>query len=387
MRQFADVKSPIIRDLRAGEVLIILAEEEHWTKAETTDGYIGYVENAVIGAEVKEQDHVNRIGEHTSISYDFPINMVFHQTDSQASNNALEKSLEGTHGINIIAPTWFFMDDVNGSFTDLTSSAYVEKAHSLGMKVWAVANDFDGAIASPQDTKALMEKTAVRQQLAENIVNRTLECGADGINLDFENVRKESAQTYLMFVREMSVYCRKAGLVLSIDSYVPQPYNLYLNRTEQAEAVDYIVTMAYDEHTSGSPEAGSVSSISWVKQAAEGTRAEVPDGKIIIALPFYTRIWETDNSSEKPATRAMGMREAEEVLKEFGMKTVWDETTQQDYAELTSGLKRQIWLENARSLRAKLELLKNYQFAGTAAWKLGLETPDIWDLLSEYHGS
>ncbi len=382
VRQNADVRSPIIRDLAAGEKVYFLSEEEPWMRVQTGDGFIGYTESIYLGQEEDPPAHESRIGSYKDILYDFPINMVFHQTDSQWANDALEEALEGTHGINVIAPTWFFMNDVNGSYTDLSSADYVTTAHSLGMKVWAVANDFDGTLASPQDTKALLERTEVRQQLAENLVLSVKGCGADGLNLDFENVREESAGAYLMLIRELEVQCARENIVLSVDSYVPQLYNLYLNRAAQAEAADYIVTMAYDEHHAGSDEAGSVSSISWVQQAITGTMAEVPVNKIIIALPFYTRMWES-TAGNKPTSKAMGMREAMEAVSEYGMKTVWDEETQQEYAEVTSGAKKQIWLENERSLRAKIELISKYSVAGTAAWKLGLEMPEIWNLLEK----
>ena len=249
--------------------------------------------------------------------------------------------------------------------------------------MWAVANDFDGGIASPQDTLTVLSDTKTRQALAEKIAASAVTAGVDGINLDFENVREESAEAYLMFIRELSVLCRKEKLILSVCSYVPQNYNLYLDRASQAEAADYIVTMAYDEHHAGSEEAGSVSSISWVKAAAEETMREVEASRIIVALPFYTRIWESDAGS-RPTSRALSMREAENAVSEYGMKVVWDETTQQDYAEAVSGVKRQIWLENKASLTAKLELLENYPIAGIAAWKLGLEKPEIWDIMETY---
>lgn len=382
VRQNADVRSPIIRDVTAGETVTVLAEEEQWTRVQTADGFIGYMESLSLGAKQQPEAHQSLIGSYTDILYDFPINMVFHQTDSQASNAALAQALEGTHGINVIAPTWFFMNDVNGSYTDLSSADYVETAHSMGMKVWAVANDFDGTLASPADTKTLLEKTEVRQQLAKNLTASVKACGADGLNLDFENVREESAAAYLMLIRELAVYCAREGIVLSVDSYVPQLYNMYLDRAAQAEAADYIVTMAYDEHHAGSEEAGSVSSISWVQQAITGTMAEVPENKIIIALPFYTRMWES-NAGSKPTSKAMGMREAAEAVQTGGMKTVWDEETQQDYAESNAGVKKQIWLENARSLKVKIDLIREYNVAGTAAWKLGLEMPEVWDLLEK----
>ena len=378
-----DIKSAVIRDVPAGESVYLLGEENGFRKVSTEDGYIGFADISQLGEAQAPAPHTSVTGIYTHVLCGFPVCLAFHQTDSMAANNALSESLADTHGINVIAPTWYFLNDTDGGFTDLTSASYVQTAHALGMQVWAVANDFDGGIASPADTQAVISSTAVRQRLAEEIAASAEEAGVDGICLDFENVREESADAYLMFIRELSVICRKKGLILSVCSYVPQNYNLYLDRAGQAEAADYIITMAYDQHFAGSEEAGSVSDISWVRQAAEETIREVDAARVIIALPFYTRIWESDAGS-RPTSRALSMREAEKAVSEYGMKVVWDSEAQQDYAESGGGVKRQIWLENARSLTAKTELLEAYPIAGIAAWKLGLEKPEIWDIMEAY---
>ena len=79
------------------------------------------------------------------------------------------------------------------------------------------------------------------------------------------------------------------------------------------------------------------------------------------------------------------MSAAADYLAQYGAAASWDETTCQDYATFEAdGVTCQIWLENAKSLEAKLQVMSAYQLGGIAEWKLGLETPDVWALIENY---
>ena len=123
------------------------------------------------------------------------------------------------------------------------------------------------------------------------------EYGFDGINLDFEGLRSEAGPHYVQFIRELSIACRKEGIVLSIDNYVPSAYTEFYNRREQGIVADYVIIMGYDEHYAGG-EAGPVSSISFVDNGIKDTLEVVPKEKVINAIPFYTRLWTTDGESQ-----------------------------------------------------------------------------------------
>ena len=85
-------------------------------------------------------------------------------------------------------------------------------------------------------------------------------------------------------------------------------------------------------------------------------------------------------------SEALGMEEAAQRVSEVGATATWDDTVKQNYAEWTGddGSTYKIWLEDASSLEVKLGLMKDNKLAGTAAWKLGFETSDIWDLIQRY---
>ena len=190
-------------------------------------------------------------------------------------------------------------------------------------------------------------------------------------------------------------------MVLSVDNYVPKGYTSHYYREEQGKVADYVIIMGYDEHFSGSYESGSVASIDFVKEGIEETIKQVPAEKVINAVPFYTRLWkevpktkeELQNEQGTEAaeyattvtSEAIGMDQAKKQIAAAGAEITWDEKTQQNYAEWEAdGATYKIWLEDAQSIEAKLKLMKENKIAGTAAWKLGFETSDIWDLILKY---
>lgn len=389
----AGIKSPILADCEAGTVLraIDVDEEgeglpdkvEKWTKVMTEDGFTGYVEDRFLtDPGLQTISYESPVGKYSRCFFDGLVNMCFHQTTDQASNAALLQSLEGVTGINVIAPTWFFLDGTSGEVKSLASPEYVETAHGEGLKVWAVLNDFDGGIAKSADTAAALSSDTSRTAIVDTVMGELLSCGADGLCLDIELVSEQASADFLELIREFSSECRKAGLTLSVCNYVPT-YTKYLNRPEQARVADYVVVMCYDEHTSSSKEAGSVASLPFVKKGIADTVEQVPSCQVIAAIPFFTRLWSTSGDGSV-SSESMGMSKAASRIEELGMTSSWDEGTGQYYAETTQdGVKYQIWEEGADSIGLKMEAITQADCAGTAEWKLGLETPDIWEVISE----
>ena len=390
VRERPTIRGLVLEKPEAGTQVSILESDGSmdagaWTRVTTPTGYTGYVENKYLEGDMIHvtEDRVRPELIYTHILREDKINMVFHQTDNQASNNMLAQSLEGVSGVNVIAPTWFYLESPEGDMSSVASDTYVATAHSRGLSVWTVANDFDGAVNSSKDTFSALSTYAGRSKIIDTIVSETVRVGADGINIDFEKVNADCAPYFQEFIREHSVSCRTQGLVLSIDAYVPT-YTKYLGRAELARTADYIVCMCYDEHTSGSETAGSVSSLPFVQKGIRDTLKEVPPEQTVIALPFFTRLWKV-NENAAPTSSAMGMGEAAAWLSENAANVVWDEETGQNYAEAkgVDGTSK-IWIEDAQSISEKMKEVTAAGCAGVAEWKLGLETQDIWQVISDH---
>ena len=380
VRYQGGVKSPILTEVSKGDLVTVLEQLENWTRVATADGYIGYVRNKKLGS-VKETTISNEFTEpeYTRIRKDYTINLVWHQISNMDSNYALSTDMESMTGVNTISPTWFSVASKDGTISSLADASYVETAHEKGLEVWGLVDNFNQEV----DMKEVLTNTTAREKLTDQLIEAALEYQLDGLNIDFENLGEELGDAYIEFLRELSVQCRKNGLVLSSDNTVPRDFSSYYQRSEQAEVVDYFIIMGYDEHYSGS-EPGSVASLSFEKEGIEATIAEgVPADKIISGVPFYTRLWKTDTNGEV-SSEAIGMDKADATLEANGVTANWSDETSQDYAEYhdPDGALYQIWLENEASIELKAKLVPEYQLAGIAAWKLGFERSSIWDVIS-----
>lgn len=391
VRYQGGVKSPILKDMAAGEQVAVLEEMENWSKVKTEDAIIGYVENkrlAENGAgdvSVQPQPQTENISafvspEFTSISKPYKINLAWHAVAGTAGNDTLESALENTKGVNVISPTWFALTDNDGNFSSFASQSYVDKAHDMGLEVWALIDNFTNPDV---ETYEVLSYTSKRAYLIQGLVDAALEYDLDGINIDFEGLTQDAGEHFIQFIRELSVECRKNGIVLSVDNYVPRGFNDHYERGEQGVFADYVIIMGYDEHYNGSQEAGSVASIGFVEEGIQKTVNEVPPEKVINAVPFYTRIWKSEGANL--TSEAVGMELAEQFVDNHNIEVRWDEVTCQNYGEVQEGgTFYQVWLEDEQSIEAKLNIMQKYNIAGVAAWKLGFEKASIWDVIGNY---
>ncbi len=402
VRYQGGVKSPVLTEISKNDIVTYIEDEGDWKKVRTEDGFIGYVKKSALrDEETQKIDRGFEEPEYTNISKDYTINMAWHNVTNSDANSSVLEMIASTKGLTTISPTWFHVADTSGNLESIATADYVNYAHQSDIEVWAAIRDFDGGINSAEESYELLSHTANRTNLINQLMSEALRVGLDGINVDFEKISDECGEHYIQFIRELSVQCRKNGIVLSVDNYVPQSYNQQYHREEQGVVADYVVIMGYDEHYSGSPEAGSVASYDFVKAGIENTLKEVPAEKVINAVPFFTRVWkETPKTEEELAadqgtdaeqyttkveSTAYSMAEAKAVVQQAGATAQWDDTTKQNYAEWEAdGATYKVWLEDTQSLEPRLQLMKDYKLAGTAAWRLGQEESDVWELILKY---
>ncbi len=384
VRYQGGIKSDILTDVAKGDSVIILEEMENWTKVKTKDAYIGYVENKKLSDKyiiepVPVTDYTEP--EYNGNTRDYKINLAWHAIYSVAGNDTLREALAPTQSVNVISPTWFVLTGNEGDFTSFASNAYVANAHEMGLEVWALISDITES--ETINMYELLGRTSTRTKLIDNLIATALEYDLDGINIDFESIGTDTGEAFIEFIRELSIPCRANGIVLSVDNYVPMGYNNFYHRKEQGLVADYVIIMGYDEHHGNSQETGSVASINFVEGGIAKTVEEVAPEKVINAIPFYTRIWETNGT--QITSQVVGMEMAAEYLKNHAIEAKWDEITCQNYGEYQSGNSYfQVWLEDAESIKVKLSVMDNYNIGGVAEWRLGLETPSVWEVIADY---
>ncbi len=391
LRRLGGIKSDILVDLAAGESVIVLEKMDSWSRVKTENAFIGYVENKYLKGEITQERVCNtRFQEivYNRVRKDGVINLTFHQVFEEAGGDALVNALQGTKGVNVVSPTWFRLSNSIGDFTSIANASYVSKAHELGIEVWALVTDVDSEdmFGVQIDFVELLSSSANRKHLIDGLMAQVDTYGLDGINIDFEKVRNDSGTHFVQFLRELAIETGKRNIVLSIDNYVPTEYTAHYNRKEQGIVADYLIIMGYDEHYVGGGEAGSNASIGFVEDGIMRTKEEVPADKIINAVPFYTRVWESGTDGLKASTLTMAAQQ--DWITRTGVSPVWSDEFCQNYAEYQSGDSLfQCWLEDTDSIRVKLQVMKVQGIAGVASWKLGIEDKAVWDAIAEYMGS
>ena len=387
VRYRAGIKSPILTEVKKGDLMYVLDEGENpiekWTRVRTADGYIGYILDRKLREETSittSSDFVEPV--YSSLTKDYTINLSWHQVTNKEANNQVLEKIANAKGLTTISPTWFFIRDNEGNIQSIATQDYVDYCHQNGIEVWGLVENI--TYTNEIDITSILNKTSSRQNLVSQLIAQAIQFDLDGINVDIEALPGEAGDGFIEFVRELSIMCRRNNLVLSVDNYVPMAYNQNYNRKEQGIVADYVIIMGYDEHFAGSEEAGSVASIGYVRNGIEKTLEEVPAEKVINAVPFYTRLWHTNNDG-KLTSSALGMSSAEKTLKNNNITPEWDETAGQYYGEFTNadGF-YQIWLEEEASIEEKAKLLKEYDLAGIASWRLGYEKNEIWDVILKY---
>ena len=393
VRYKGGVKSEVLRQATKGEKMVLLEAYDDWSNVATEDGYVGWVSNKTLYDAETETPEAPAFDEpeYTSIHKDYKINMGWHQVMSAAANSNLSSVLTSAPGINTLAPTWFSFSDTNGGVTSIATQDYVDTCHANNIEVWALfSNEFPGADGTiyfdSSKTDEVLGYTSKREQVIRNVIGYVNQYGIDGINIDFELISQEGADDYIEFIRELSIACRANNIILSIDNYVPE-YTYYYNRREQGIVADYVVIMGYDETLPSSETPGPVASLNFVRKGITDTLNVVDKSKVINGIPFYSRVWCTTPDGTVSAF-ACGMSEALSYLTDHGVTPQFLEDIGLNYGSYTSdkdGNFYEIWLQDATAVEEEMKLIKEFDLAGVAEWKIGFESgTDIWNTISSY---
>ena len=377
VREKGGIKSPILTTLEKEMQVTVLESMETWSKVVTPDGHIGYVENKVLGEIQSEMVSGGREPVvYKSNHLDEKIVLGWHQVAGQSANDSLKDILKSKGAMNVISPTWFKLTDNSGSFQSLANQEYVDLAHAHGLQVWALLDNFSSNV----QTEVLLSSTTTRRKLINSLIAEVEKYGIDGLNMDFEGLQPSAGIHYVQFLRELSIPCREKGIILSVDNYVPSASTAFYDREEQGIVADYVIVMGYDEHYSAA-DPGSVASLGFVEKGISDTLAMVPREKVINGVPFYTKLWQEKNG--EVSFQNLGIETAKNWIKKHNVELYWQEELGQYYGEhQTSSELSYLWLEDEKSLGLKMDLIKDYDLAGVACWKLGFEDAASWNVIN-----
>ena len=360
--------------LDIGEIVYVYDQEyEGWLLARTQDNIIGYIKSS----DIKPISKIN-YNIYPALNKGKEINMAWDLISSPIKNF---EPFDIPSAIDIIGPTWFNLVDDFEFFEDLSNDDYIKYVKESKKEIWAVfSNSFD-----PDLTSNLMNNGIKRSQIIDKIIEITQKKGFDAINIDFENIYLKDKDMFSAFIKELYCKARAENILVSVDITIlskTENWSLCYDRKVISKYADYIMLMAYDENVSGTP--GSVSSLPWVEYGVKNILEYAPNEKIVLSIPFYTRLWETceGESGLKVKSTALKIQTAQNVIEELEMKLIFDKITGQNYAEkIVDGITYMIWNEDKTSLTKRVEIVRKYDLAGYAVWTLDYGTDEMWNLI------
>ncbi|MGZ0052216.1 glycosyl hydrolase family 18 protein [Brevibacillus gelatini] len=389
VRVGASHRTPIVAELSPGEVVDVLGQQEGYYRVLTASGIAGFLPEKSLEMTSKRKVSLQHAtaseGQTAWKPNGQKVNLVWEHVVNKNPNVAQIGALPG---VNVVSPTWFELKDAEGTLLNRADPAYVKWAHKRGYQVWGlVTNGFN-----PDWTQAVLGSYDKRDKLIAQLIHYAHLYDLDGINIDFENVYYEDKERLVQFVRELTPYLHQQGLTVSMDVTIKsnaKTWSMFLDRRALAQVVDYMAVMTYDEHWAASPKAGSVASLPWVEAGLQGVLEEVPNEKLLLGVPFYTRLWTEAKQADgtvKVSSKALSMPKAQEWVQERKLTPVLDEASGQHYVEYRDpkdGNVYKMWLEDVSSMKKRIELVKKYNLAGVASWRRGFEEPQIWPAIEE----
>jgi len=400
MRYRPDSESPISVRLEKGEALRLYEQDGEYTLVRNSDGLPGYVLTSSVASassvlpspheftsDFLERDVYFGPQPEPLWPKNIKVYMMWEGVYSAAANASLRENPIPS-GVNVVAPTWFSIDETTFDVKSIADRDYVNWAKSQGAEVWAVFSDVDG---SGSITSDFLTSAANRRRAVARLAELVSQYNLDGINVDLENVRADDGPYYVQFIRELAPSMRAAGAVLSADVYVPSPWSAHYRRDLVGKTAEFVAVMTYNEHYSGSPESGPVASLPFVEKGVEDMLKEVPAEKLLMGLPFYNYVWREVVNDERPETRrvvAWGMERTIAYFDENNTAFEWHETTGSYYGEFATvedgeAVVYKVWLEDQYSIAEKLKIYERHNLAGVAGWVRGLENEETRRLLWE----
>ena len=367
--------------VKKGSYVVVISEDKGYTKIRTENGKIGYVKSNKIANTVVVREEMQETKQITG-----KVNLVWDYYSEVAS--APDRTGVTMDGVNVVSPAFFHLN-TNGELTEnvgQAGEAYIEWAHSNGYKVWPmVQNAGDGMI---NVTSNIMNDYNKRQNLINKIVDYCVKYKLDGINVDFENMKQEDKDMYSRFIIELTPRLKDMGVVVSVDVTAPdgsETWSMCFDRNVIGDVADYIIFMAYDQYGTSSNKSGTTAGYDWVNVSLNKflKTEEIKSDKIILAIPLYTRLWTEDSSGKVVKQTTVSLKNIDNVIPSNAQKQ-WDDNLKQYYVEYQDGsYTKKMWIEDEKSLKEKIDLIKNNNLAGVASWEKGMETDNFWTFLKE----
>lgn len=372
--------SATLAKAKQGDTLTIANRSDYpvpngWTRVRTENGTLGYIQTGKLNEfkTIREKtEEKAKIEGPISLAWDY-------YSEYVSAPTRTGKII----GVNVVSPSFFYMTKY--STTNVYENvgnegiAYVNWAHGNGYQVWPMFTN-----SNMSETSKMLSDYKSRETVINQIINYIKQYNLDGINIDFEGMYETDKDNFSRLLIEIRPRLNEIGAVLSVDVTAPDgapEWSLCYDRYTIGKVADYVMFMAYDQYGVSATKAGTTAGHNWVEANVKKFlgQEEVKAEKIILGIPFYTRVWKESNGNVTSSVVNIG--NVNNVIPSNATKT-WDEDLQQYYVEYKKGgATYKIWVEDEKSIEAKLDLVSKYNLGGAAYWEYDRATNSIWNLI------
>ncbi|OJV62669.1 MAG: hypothetical protein BGO41_15735 [Clostridiales bacterium 38-18] len=373
-----------IVDLIKNKPLYLFNLDEKSVLVVTNESVYGIVDNSIYSKSTIIEGKKREV---SVINKEVPEKIVM-TWEAVYSYNPDPTTIPDLPNLNVISPTWYELSDAEGNINGNPSEAYINWTKEKGLILWPlVSNAFDIDL-----THTFLNNAISREHFIQALILEAKLKGYSGINIDFENVYLADRDALTHFIAELAIYMNQEGLVLSMDVTVmggSDNWSKCYDHEKLGKIVDFLIIMTYDEFWASSPVSGPVASYDWMLRHMTELTEVVSKDKLVLGIPLYTRVWreyprEDVANQIRTKSSAIGMAAQNALIEKYELKPIWDETDQLYYATFfEEDAQVKIWIENAETISAKLDIVNNLNLKGAASWRRGFETEDIWPIFEK----
>jgi spore germination protein len=252
-----------------------------------------------------------------------------------------------------------------------------------------VINNQENDQFSDELGRILLNDIPIQDRFLNNIVATANKYGFRDIHFDFEFLRPADREAYNAFLRKAKARFQREGWLMSTalapKTSATQKGKWYEGHDYRAhgQIADFVVIMTYEWGYSGGP-AMAVSPIDQVRRVLEYAITEMPPNKVMMGQNLYGYDW-TLPFVQGSVAKAVSPQQAIELAARYKVQIQYDTKAQAPFFRYTAedGKRHEVWFEDARSIQAKFNLIKELKIRGMSYWKLGLAFPQNWLLIVE----
>lgn len=353
------------------------------------------------GSTPKELSEVNQISINSPLQIGFRLyipdrpkqkaefNAYIEPSGNQVSPNLVESAREASPYLTYLGP-FSFRIQKDGTLDEPLLNDFPNIAKNNRVTLMMIVTNLDDEGFSDEIGRIILTNQDVQNKLLNNIVETAKKYGFRDIHFDMEYLRPVDREAYNRFLRKAKALFKKEGWLISTalapKTSAGQKGKWYEAHDYKAhgEIVDFVVVMTYEWGYSGGPPM-AVSPIGPVREVLEYTLSEIPANKVMMGQNLYGYDWTLPFKPGGEFAKAISPQQAIRLASQYNVPIQYDIKAQAPHFNYrdNEGKEHEVWFEDARSIQAKFDLMKELKLRGMSYWKLGLSFPQNWLLIAD----